>query len=150
MLTRHITKRMTIPHEPDHWMELRRLSWTDLQHASDVHATTIAQRLRAMGSEIVTAVTAARQQREELTPALDTPELNYDQRTLLERGIAAWSYPEPVTPENIQDLDEETAAWAMRAIIDLARGREGDERKNSSPGSTATSPDSARAPTSGF
>ena len=42
MLTRHITKRMTIPHEPDHWMELRRLSWTDLQHASDVHATVPA------------------------------------------------------------------------------------------------------------
>ena len=53
--------------------------------------------------------------------------------TLLQTCITAWSYPEPVTPENIADLDVETAQVVARALGTTPEA----ETKNSSALSTA-------------
>ena len=54
--------------------------------------------------------------------------------TLLQECILAWSYPEKVTPENIADLDDETAI-AVVAVLN-ERAEEADQKN--SPGRSTT------------
>ncbi len=45
---------------------------------------------------------------------------------MLVHCITGWSYPDPVTPENIRDLDTDTCLAVSRALQVIG----GDERKN--------------------
>jgi hypothetical protein len=62
------------------------------------------------------------------------PLASYDQALLLQYGVAAWSYPVPVTPGQLDRLDERTAEWAARRIAVLnspPTGTDaGNDRKN--------------------
>lgn len=49
----------------------------------------------------------------------------------LETGIVAWSFPEPVTPENIRRLSEEDYDVITARVNDLWQPRGADDRKNS-------------------
>ena len=48
-----------------------------------------------------------------------TPLANYDRAHVLNAGILKWSYSDAVNPENIDALDEATAAWAYAEILKL-------------------------------
>ena len=50
--------------------------------------------------------------------------------TLLQQCITAWSYPDPVTPENIADLDVQTAQVVAQA---LGTTPEADTKNSSAP-----------------
>lgn len=50
--------------------------------------------------------------------------------------IVAWSYPEPLTPENIDDQDEAWRDWIFKAIQDFTNIRSEAETKNSDSGSS--------------
>jgi len=50
----------------------------------------------------------------------------------LERGIVAWSFAEPVTPDNIRDLDTADYEILTERTNALWQPRSDDERKNSS------------------
>ena len=52
---------------------------------------------------------------------------------MLQACVLEWSYPEPVTPENVADLDAGTAAALVSALM---AGPDEVERKNSSRRST--------------
>lgn len=58
-----------------------------------------------------------------------------DRRTalfsLMDTLIVAWSYPEPVTPENIAQLDVDTTRW-LDEQIPAVSGIRADEAKNGS------------------
>lgn len=56
---------------------------------------------------------------------------------ILSRCVTAWSYPEPVTPENLDRLDFETMEW-LRTEISLTGGRPEEEKKESEPPSSPT------------
>lgn len=75
-------------------------------------------------------------------PKLDAekdPLDDYDQGTVLRHGVIAWSYRDPVTPENVADLDPTTAEWAAREICRLSDPqRTEEERLNGSSPSTST------------
>lgn len=58
------------------------------------------------------------------------PFQKYDIDTLLEKGIASWSRPEKVTPENIADLEREDSDLLARRIFELFRPKTEAERKN--------------------
>lgn len=58
------------------------------------------------------------------------PFLKYDIDTLLEKGIVSWSMPEPVTPENIADLEREDSDLLAQRIYDLFRPPTEGEQKN--------------------
>ncbi len=55
----------------------------------------------------------------------------------LEVGIVAWSFPEPVTPENIRRLSVEDYDLISARVNELWQARGVDERKNS-PGNGVT------------
>lgn len=111
MIVKSITKQVDIPHEPGEWMLFKRLSWRQLDEASDIASDASFERIRKMGAEMIQALRT--------TVAAPTSTTNYDRASVLNAGILKWSYPDDVNSENIDALDEATAAWAYAEILKL-------------------------------
>ena len=43
--------------------------------------------------------------------------VRYDAATLLEYAVVSWSYPEPVSPENLSLLDSITREWLVEEVV---------------------------------
>lgn len=151
MLTSRITRdNVPIPHEPGEWMSFRKLSWRKLEEAGNAVSDDAIAKIKVMGGEAFKAIqdlvdarerkdkTAEAAAEKEIGESLDEAEqkvkdpLNkYDRGVLLRKGIIDWSYEgDKPTVENTDDLDEETAVWAARQILDLAMKGKTDEEKN--------------------
>lgn len=117
VLTKNITRRLAIPHEEGQWMELRRLSWTQLDSARRDRTNTALKQLAEQPDDVKELMRSTTAQRQAVAEAAVDPLAEYHMATLLELGIYAWSYDEPVTSENIADLDSETAQWAALEIV---------------------------------
>jgi len=118
------TRRVPVPHEPSEWMELKRLSWRQLERAEEVQSDNLLPRMKKMGGDIINALQeVGREQKQD-------PAAKYDKGTVLGWGIVKWSYDAEVSKENIDALDEKTADWAFREILSLNEPRTEDEQKN--------------------
>lgn len=110
-----IVSRHEIPGEPGEWMDLRQLGWRDLDQARRARQDDSFDSLRKMGADLYDMI-ASRARNDGDTATVDAL-ASYDLGTVLALGVAAWSYDEPVTPENVGSLDPATAEWAARIII---------------------------------
>ena len=117
-------KRVDIPHEDGEWLEVRRLSWRELEAASDTATDALMARMKQLGGEMVQAL------RSVTTEQQADPFGGYDRQAVLVAGLKAWSYDAKVTPENLALLDEETAAFAYREILTLSKPRTEEASKN--------------------
>ena len=127
-LTKGVTRKVEIPHEPDQWVQLRMLTYRQLAEARRVKLDDLFTVMRGLKD------IALPQQDGQ---AVVDPLAGYDIGVLLRYGIVAWSYGETVTPD---ELDYRTAQWAAREIVALAVPDEAAVGKASSP-STAISAD---------
>lgn len=120
-----IVTRHQIPHEPGEWVEVRALGWRDLDQARRARTDDSFASLRKMGKELYQMISESRTD----GPSELDPLLSYDLATVLELGVAAWSYNAPVSPETLGQLDEQTAQWVARLIVGADDEAESD-RKN--------------------
>lgn len=76
-------------------------------------------------------------------------ELNYEATVFagLEVGLVAWSFAEPVTPENIRALSEEDYDLITQRVNELWEPRSDDDRKNSSGSGAQPLPTAESSPT---
>jgi len=116
-------RRIQIPHEEGEWMEIKRLSWRQLEMAAEIQSDSMLKKLKAMGGDLVKALQQAGKQQEQ------DPATKYDRGAVLKSGIVRWSYDADIE-ENIDALDEETADWAFQEILNLNQPRTEEERKN--------------------
>lgn len=124
-----LTKRLEVPHEEGAWIIIRQLGWHKKDEAKRKRAREGLETIKAMGSEVLREIQDA-ENSPDVQAALARPAATYDQATILRFGIVQWSYDEAVTPNLIDDLDEETAAWAFQEIIAYSSPPPEDERKN--------------------
>lgn len=117
MLTRDITTRREIPHEPGEWMVFQLLSWRALQEARDTRQAAALKSISGV-ADVVRELQSARTSVEVQAAEVD-PLTEFDRGTLLRKGIKAWSYPPEPTQQTIDELDEQTAVWAAREILSL-------------------------------
>lgn len=125
MLTSKITKTLDVPGEPGEHITIRRLSGKAIEEARrefsrsifTIYSAEMIERMQAKPSDPDEAATEA------------SPLAGYDVATVLRCGITAWSYSKRPTPEQIDDLDEQTREWAATEILALGRETEA-ERKN--------------------
>lgn len=106
------------PIETGVWFEFSELGFVTKQHARDVRQQAQFAGIRAMGGEVfreITKVDPEEIKRE--AAAVANPDDAYDTYIILSQGIVSWSYPDPVTPDNIAGLDERTSEWAKHAIL---------------------------------
>lgn len=116
MLTRDITERKEIPHEPGQWMVFRLLSWRALEEARTTRLTGALRNLSGV-ADVMRELQTVRA--EETRDVQADPAAEFDRATLLRKSVQEWSYDVPVTPDALDDLDEQTAAWAAREIVGL-------------------------------
>ena len=125
MLVGNQSKRVEIPHEKDEWMELKKLSWRQMEIAEEIQTDLLLKRMKSMGADMVKALRDAVKGKEEQDPFK-----RYDKSTVLDVGIVKWSYEAEITKENIETLDEVTADWAFKEILSLNKTRTDEEVKN--------------------
>ena len=123
-LVTETVKRVDIPHEDGEWLEIRRLSWRELEAASDTATDAMMTRMKKLGGEIVQALRSA------ATKQQADPFDGYDRQAVLSAGLRAWSYDAKVNAENMALLDEPTAVFAFREILTLSKPRTEDDAKN--------------------
>jgi len=103
-----ITRRLEVPGEDGAHITIRMLSWLTLDRARKAKLADLTDQMRALsGIELP---------KSDATVATD-PFASYDRLTLLKAGITEWSYGTDVAPE---ELDDRTAEWAAREILDLS------------------------------
>ena len=132
MLTSKVKSRIDLPHEPGEWIEARMPSAIILDQARQMHTASAIKLTAGVDRETLALLTASAPTTNGATVQRAIRD-EYDQITLLRACITAWSYPEPVTPDLIGDLDEQTVNVVLAAL--LPREPEA-ERKNASGRST--------------
>lgn len=134
-LKKKVTHRLDIPHESGAWIEFREVGWKTLERARDARVHTAVGKYRDFGAELIKSVQEAQGDNAPDVEPDATDE--YDQTIMLHNSIIAWSYTEAVTMENIDELDELTATWAMGVIVGFYVHDEEAEGKGSSPSSVS-------------
>ncbi len=120
-------RRVEIPHEPGEWIEIKKLSWRQLELAQEEASNKLLARMKQMGGDLVTAL---RQLGEEEKDKDRDPIQKYDLWVVLRGAIVKWSYEEELNDENVEALDEQTAQWVFREILSLNEPRTEEETKN--------------------
>ena len=130
MLTKSITKRIELAHEPGYWIEIRPLSWRDLEGAKDARQHQAIQRAIDLGSALKDLSGLAADRKDDAPVQQATADL-YDVGYLLHRAIVDWSYGEPVTEEAIDSLDQQTVDVVLAEL--LPKTSEADLKNGYSP-----------------
>jgi hypothetical protein len=137
-------RREDIPHEPGQWMELRELTWPELEKARKVKQSSTFADLGEIGPDTLKQLQGLSSA--DVSQAIADPLASVDVLTVLTVGVLRWSYDAEVTIANIERLDSETAQWAARQIVQAPND---EQRKNLSNGSTDALTVMASRPTNG-
>lgn len=123
-----LTKRIHLPNE-EGWIDIRMPSLAIL----DAARAAASQKAFATMSGIDPSVLAGLRSVSDETIA---KEQAYDWQTLLRACILAWSYEEPITPENIAELTEDVVTLLLAELFPVESK---EDRKKGSVVSTNTS-----------
>jgi hypothetical protein len=148
MFASRVTKTIPIPFEEGQTVTLQKLNGRHLEQAAQRRAIAAQQFVRDLGgaefrrqlaeatAEAQPAAAAPPAEGEEAAPARELtavekaqadPLNGYDIRTLLYRGIKAWSLPESLKADStgdiaaLEDLDEEAREWFAREVLRLTK-----------------------------
>jgi hypothetical protein len=123
-------ERKDVPHEPQYWLELRQIGYTDLKAAQVEARREGARSMREMGGNITAAMMRATARPTGKTVV--DPINSHDPLTLLDRALLNWNYERPLPAQSddpkqqkerlkvIGDLDDRTIKWAARTILEAA------------------------------
>lgn len=139
MLVSKEPTRVDVPHEEDAWFDLLKLSWVQIRKARKAATLDSAETAKAFGAELMKALSSDDKGEEKALRLIKTQQYDesmFDTELLLLAGVSGWSYDEAVDEGTIKELDEETAAWAKQAIIDLTKPPSEEEVKKISESST--------------
>lgn len=129
-----VQQTIELPFDPPHTVTVQKLSGRHLERAMQENQIAAAEFLRRMGGaafqrELNTAAVSD----DDLARARANPFMRYDRGIILQRGIKAWSYPEPVSAETIDDLSEDAADFLARAILALTLPAEDRDAQKKAP-----------------
>lgn len=126
--------QVEIPHEPGEWMEFRKPASRVVKEARHVVESEGRRSFSDFGAEIVRVLMSGNDEDKAVRRANQLAKLQeyepdqFDRATLLRSAIVRWSYRDPKTgdsiqptPELIEQLDEPTAHWAHRTVVDMIR-----------------------------
>ena len=125
MLTDGITKKVSVPHEENEWVEIKMLGWAALRQAGEENTRRVIANARNLGGELMASLKDAAAPQAEADPLA-----GYDLGVLLRAGVVAWSYKKEPTPSALDSLDIPTAEWLAREIVTYSTPASGDALKN--------------------
>lgn len=119
MIVKNVKRKLELPHEEGQFIEIRQLSYRELEEARESRREKVITRAAQMGPEMMANLPST--DREDIKKAIEDPLNEFDIDVLLEKGIVSWSYPEKVSKENIWLLDEETAQFVALELVPKKR-----------------------------
>ena len=125
-LVKGIVRRLEVPGEDGAHITVKMLSWLELDRSRRARLEALAGQLRLISGVQLPQTDAAVTEADPLTA--------YDRATLLACGVTEWTYGDPV---DTTLLDERTAEWASRQILELSVPTEKAAKPPASP-STGT------------
>lgn len=129
MITTKVTRQIEHPHEAGVTFTIRKLSHHQLMMSEDERVNRAIDKAKRLGESMAhlpDRANADQQERAEL------PENKYNRSTVLQYGVTAWSYEEPLNEATVLELDEETAAWLFDEVMAFSlRSREEGEASGS-------------------
>ena len=105
------------------------LNWLTLDRSKRIRSAELTKESTTLSPEIIDKLRAEISAARAAGTDVADPLVRHDRLTLLSHGIAAWSYGDTITPE---DLDARTAEWAAREILALSEPTGDDIKKGSS------------------
>lgn len=104
------------------WVEIRKLSGRQLERARRTKERDAAEAARAFGGDVFASLRQLRQSGElaDALAAESDPLDTYDRWDVLIAGVTGWSADRKVTPDAINELDDDTATAVARAILALS------------------------------
>src|SRR5262245_6154413 len=128
----YVTTTGAIPWDPGQTVTIQRLSGNHLAAARQASITASMAFVKQMGGPAMQReladVTADAVKAELATRAAD-PLRQYDRATVLAHGVKAWTYPDPVTPDRLDDLTDDAADFLAREILALTLPNGAGEKK---------------------
>ena len=118
MLTDKIIKWIELPHEPGEWIEARMPSLSILVTARRRHNRSALEMMEGIDWPNLPDLKAPEVPAQDVRLLSDTT----DWLSLLGACITAWSYEEPVTLANIEQLDEQTVEVLLIALLSPGPG----------------------------
>jgi len=116
-------KVVAIPHEDGESVEIKALSWKKLMTAQRVQQSAGISFMKEIGPELMEAMRSGDAKTVKNIEAVQEASIsNYDRFTLLQKGIISWTYEAELNDENLEELDEKTAAVLASAIFHFSRG----------------------------
>lgn len=124
------TISVAVPHEEGVEFTLRSLSHKVLRNAAKAYLKDVTKDLADLDiGKLRDAIKTGDLDQDVTTEAnSQDADYGYDPDMILEAGIVSWSYEQAVNPQTIGELDQTTADWAFRQIVDMSR-RKSAERK---------------------
>lgn len=122
MLVSKSTRRIELPHEPGQYIEVRDLSFLEIDKSKEKKLKYSMMLLSGIDMPDFKVP-------EDLKDRKPDPMASHDIPYLLEKGIVGWSYEEEVSSENIALLDSKTAELVIREILGIEE--EEDRKKDS-------------------
>jgi len=125
-----------VPFDPPHTVTIQKLAGRHVEQARQEQMVASMAYVKRVGGiaefrkEVATVGDADAVARQVAAVQRD-PARQYARSVVLEKGITAWSYDEPLTPDTIADLDDQAADWLFHAILDLTFPN-GDGQKKTS------------------
>lgn len=133
MLITDQKERLDIPHEPGEWLDIRPLTWRELDRARSAQTAIAMDNAGKLPLEIFQDA----RKEERKIPV----ENQYDRAVVIKAGIVGWSYTTGFSAEGTDKLDARTAEWAFKAILERSTipSAEGEGSDGTSePSTTAT------------
>lgn len=99
---------------------VRKLAGRHIERARQEHSMAMMDSVKRMGVAFQRELAATIDTKDDEIKAVQSDPMNgFDLTTVLERGILAWSYAEKVTPELIDDMEDEARTEIATAIMKL-------------------------------
>ena len=137
VFTSLVTDTLPVPGAEGQSVTIRKLAPKHLEEArraSQLRALDDMKRTReALPPEMLTAMLA---KSDKADPPKEKPDplLTHDRVSLMQHGVTAWSFAQPLSPDSFEDLDDDTADWLAGAILRLSKpslyAQEDAARKN--------------------
>ena len=110
-----------LEHEPGQSITIRPVSWLVMREARDARVKRAIKPFADLPPESIAALQRPNRNGPNPTDSAedDEPTDVYDRETLLRASIVEWTYEDPVTNDNIGDLDEVTAEVVYRRAVAL-------------------------------
>jgi hypothetical protein len=122
MLASKFTKTVTLPTDPTVTVTIKRLGFLQKQAAQKASQRKAMADLREIGgAEFVKELNELKATDPvAVETGIKDPLVTHDTLTVLIGGVAAWSAPDAVTKETLEQLDELDAEFLAREILALA------------------------------